>query len=141
MNTFIRNSLAVVVGLVLGGAVNMLIITIGPGIIAPPAGVDATDAESIAASMHLYEPKHFITPLVAHAVGTLVGALLAFLVAASHKSLFAFVIGLAFLAGGTYMVFTLPGPVWFSVLDLTVAYLPMAWLGILIGRRMTGSNG
>ena len=39
--------------------------------------------------MHLFEPKHLVFPFLAHAVGTLVGALVAYLVAAvaNRKSL------------------------------------------------------
>jgi hypothetical protein len=34
----------------------------------------------------------------------------------------------------------IPAPTWFMVLDLVVAYLPMAALGILIGRRLQQGN-
>ena len=45
-------------------------------------------------------------------------------------------IGFAFLAGGVMMVLTLPAtPVWFILLDLIVAYLPMAYLGYKLGQR------
>jgi hypothetical protein len=32
------------------------------------------------------------------------------------------------------MVFMLPAPIWFVVLDLAVAYIPMGWLGWRISR-------
>jgi hypothetical protein len=38
-------------------------------------------------------------------------------------------IGFLFLLGGIMMVYMLPGPVWFAITDLAVAYVPMAWLG------------
>lgn len=136
MNTYIRNILAVIIGLVLGASVNMLLIMSGPHLIPPPAGVDVSDAQSIGASIHLFEPKHFVFPFLAHALGTLVGALTAFLVAASYRSTFAYVIGAFFLAGGISVTFMIPAPVWFTVLDLVVAYLPMAWIGALLGRRI-----
>lgn len=62
MNTYIRNILAVIIGLVLGASVNMLLIMSGPHLIPPPAGVDVSDAQSIGASIHLFEPKHFVFP-------------------------------------------------------------------------------
>jgi hypothetical protein len=37
-------------------------------------------------AMHLFEPRHFIMPFPAHAVGTLAGALVAYLIAASYKA-------------------------------------------------------
>src|SRR4051812_13853077 len=105
MKTILRNIFAVIIGLVVGGAVNMALIIASPHVIPPPAGVDVTKAESISASIHLFEPKHFVFPFLAHAVGTLTGALLAFLIAASYQSVFAYTIGAAFLAGGITAAF------------------------------------
>lgn len=134
----LRNIPAVVFGLVVGGGVNMSLIMTGSLIIPPPAGVDVADAQSIAASMHAFELKHFVFPILAHALGTLVGATTAFLIAASNEIVLAYVIGVAFLAGGVAASFMIPAPVWFIILDLLVAYLPMAWLGTLIGSRIKG---
>jgi hypothetical protein len=109
-------------------------------VIAPPAGVDMTSAEGLARTMHLFEPRHFLTPFLAHALGTLVGALLAFLVAASHKARFAWAIGVFFLCGGVMASIMIPAPAWFIAVDLLLAYLPMAWLAIWIGRRFSPPN-
>jgi hypothetical protein len=91
--------------------------------------------------MHLFEPKHFVFPFLAHALGTLTGALLAFLVAASYRSVFAYAIGVFFLAGGIAATFMIPAPVWFIILDLAAAYIPMAWLATHLGRRIIGGAG
>ena len=129
MNPIIKNILAVLAGFLLGSAVNMGIIMILGYVIPPPEGVDVTNMESIKASMHLFEPKHFISPFLAHALGTLVGAAVAGMFAASRKMRFALGIGTFFMLGGIVNAFMLPSPVWFMVLDLAVAYLPMGWLG------------
>ena len=42
-------------------------------------------------------------------------------------------IGVFFLIGGTMSVFMLPAPVWFEILDLSLAYIPMGWLGGKLG--------
>src|SRR5262245_34398339 len=132
----LRNILAVVVGLTVGGGVNMALVIASPLVIPPPAGVDVSDPQSLSESMHLFEPKHFVFPVLAHAVGTLVGALVAYLVAASHRPLFASVIGACFLLGGIAAARMIPAPVWFVVLDLAAAYVPMAFLGTLLDRRI-----
>ena len=88
--------------------------------------------------MHLFEPKHFVFPFLAHALGTLTGGLLAFLVAASYRSVFAYAIGVVFLAGGIAAAFMLPAPLWFIILDLAVAYIPMAWLATQLGHPIMG---
>ncbi|KAF0201593.1 MAG: hypothetical protein FD170_2599 [Bacteroidetes bacterium] len=135
MNTISRNILAVVAGLVVGSVVNMLIIMVSGYIVPPPPSVDLSDAESLKSSMHLFGPINFLMPFLAHAIGTFVGALLAALIAGSHKMLFALMIGGFFLIGGVMMVFMLPSPLWFSVVDLGLAYLPMALLGGKLGKR------
>lgn len=128
MNPIARNILAVIAGLVVGSAVNMGIIMISSSIIPPPEGADVTTMDGLKASMHLFEPKHFIFPFLAHALGTLVGAIIAALIAATHKMNFALAIGLFFIIGGIINVFTLPSPLWFTILDLAGAYIPMGWI-------------
>ena len=138
----LRNLLALLAGIALGGGVNMALIALGPSLIPPPAGVDVTNAESLRNAIHLFEPRHFIMPFLAHALGTLVGALTAFLIAATYKAHMAYVVGIVFLLGGIAASFMIPAPAWFIALDLLAAYLPMAWLGIQIGTRMPQrSNG
>jgi len=136
MPNLLRNVLAVLAGIVFGGVVNMALIVVSPSLIPPPAGVDVNDAESLSKSMHLFEPRHFIMPFLAHAVGTLAGALAAFLIAASYKAQFAYAIGAVFFCGGVAASFMIPAPTWFISLDLLAAYLPMAWLGIQMGTRL-----
>ena len=136
MPNVLRNVLAVLAGLVIGSIVNFVLITISPMVIPPPAGVDVSNPESLSRAMHLFEPRHFIIPFLAHALGTLVGALAAYLIAVSYKARLAYVIGVLFLCGGLAASFMIPAPTWFKVLDLLVAYLPMAWLATQIGARI-----
>ena len=136
MVKLLRNIFAVLAGVLLGSVVNMAIVTFGPSLIPPPAGVDLSTPEGLAAGIALFEPRHFVTPFLAHALGTFVGALVAYLVAASHKARFAYAIGVLFLIGGIAACFMIPAPAWFMALDLVVAYLPMAWLAIKAGQGL-----
>jgi len=129
MNPAFRNSLAIIIGAMIGGAVNMGIILISGHIIPPPAGADLTTEAGLKAAMQLMEPKHFLMPFLAHAIGTLAGAIITALLAVSHKKWFALAIGIFFLAGGVMEVISLPSPVWFTITDLVLAYIPMAFLG------------
>lgn len=139
MKTILRNIGAVILGLVVGNALNMALVIASPHVIPPPAGVDVMDSKSLSASIHLFEPKHFVFPFLAHALGTLAGALTAFLVAASYRSVFAYAMGAIFLAAGTAaFIFMIPAPAWFIVVDLAAAYLPMAFIGIQLGSRILG---
>jgi hypothetical protein len=66
----LRIVLALLAGIAIGGGVNTALNTLGPSPVAPPAGADAGSRESLARAMHLFEPRHFLMPFVAHAVGT-----------------------------------------------------------------------
>lgn len=136
MNSTLKNILAVVAGLVVGSMVNMGIVMISGSIIPPPEGGDITTMEGLKSTIHLFEPKHFLFPFLAHALGTLVGAFVAAKLAASRKMLMALIVGLFFLIGGAVNISMLGGPMWFNALDLIVAYIPMAYLGwVLAGKN------
>lgn len=130
-----RNILAVLIGLVVGSGVNMGLVTIGHRIIPLPAGANVATMEGLAAAMPSFGPEQFLFPFLAHALGTLAGALLAFLIAKTSRQALAYVVGVAFLAGGTMSVVMLPAPLWFNAVDLLFAYLPMAWLAGKLGGR------
>lgn len=136
MNPILRNILAVIAGLAVGFIVNMGLIILSPMVIPPPEGVDPTNSESLAAGMHLFSFKHFIMPFLAHALGVLAGAFVAAKIAATRKLVFALVIGGFFLIGGIMMVIQMPAPIWFDIVDLTLAYFPMAF----IGAKLAGSG-
>ena len=129
MSPILRNILAVIVGVIIGGAINMGIISISGALIPPPEGVNPNDIESLKASMGSFGPKHFIFPFLAHALNSLVGVFLTAFIAINHKMKFALGIGAFVLLGGIAAAFMLPAPTWFEILDLTLAYIPMAWLG------------
>lgn len=128
MNPIVKNIIAVIVGVFAGGALNMGIVMISGSVIAPPEGVDVTTSEGLQAGIHLFEPKHFLMPFLAHALGTLLGAFVTAKIAATHKMKFAIGIGCWYLLGGIMMVMMLPSPMWFTLVDLGLAYIPMAYL-------------
>ena len=90
---------------------------------------DVSTMEGLRESMKLLTPANFRFPFLAHALGTLAGAFVAAKIAVSHPTKFAIGIGLFLLIGGVTAVAMLGGPVWFAVLDLLVAYIPMGILG------------
>jgi len=136
VKVILRNFAALALGVLVGGATNMGLILLGAAVIPAPAGVDVSNTESIAAGMHLFELKHFVFPFLAHAVGTLIGSLCAFLVAATHRRTICYSVGVTFLAGGIAAAFMIPAPVWFLAIDIVAAYIPMAWIATLIANRV-----
>ena len=128
MNPTIKNILAFILGWLGGSVVNMGLIKIGHKLL-PIAGIDPNDMAALVDVMPTLEFKYFVFPFLAHALGTLSGATIAGLMAASHKMKFSLGIGGLFLLGGIIVNYMIPGPTWFAVVDIVVAYIPMAWLG------------
>lgn len=131
----LRNIVAVIAGLAIGVFVNGKIIVYGSSVITYPSGVDAIKIESLKEGMHLFKFKHFMVPFVAHTIGTLLGAFITARFSASKHFMLAMIIGGFFLFGGILMAFTLPAPVWFCLLDVLMAYVPMAYLGWKLSGR------
>lgn len=129
MNPIFKNVLAVVAGILIGGLVNMAIIMMSSSIIPPPEGVDVTTVEGLKEGMQHFKHINFLMPFLAHALGVLAGAFIAAKIAAKQKMTLAFLVGVFFLLGGIANVMMLPSPMWFNLVDLLFAYLPMAWIG------------
>jgi hypothetical protein len=141
MHPALRNTLAVLSGVILGGIVNSAIVNLGPSIIPLPEGADVSSMESLRESMHLFTFWNFVPPFLAHALGTLVGAFLTVKVAVSHHARFAMAIGAFFLLGGITAAWMIGGSITFIVVDLVFAYLPMAWLGLKLAGNGAMNEG
>ena len=137
MNPILKTVLAVIVGALIGGLINGGIVNLGMSIL-PLEGIDLNDP----AAYDLYGAflkneaslNYFVAPYLAHALGTLIGALIAYLIAApEYKKIAAFIVGGFYLIGGIAASAMIPGPIWFAALDILTAYLPMAWLATFIG--------
>ncbi len=137
MNPILKNVIAVIAGIIFGSLVNMGIINISGSVIPSPDGSDVTTIEGLKASMNLFEPKHFIMPFLAHALGTFAAAFLAIKIAPSHQMKIAIGIGIFYLAGGITNIILLPSPLWYGILDLACAYIPMAYLAGTLANKKT----
>ncbi len=132
MKSIANITLEVLAGIVVGSLVNMGIINVGPMVIPLPDGTDVSTMDGLRESMKLFGPANFITPFLAHALGTLAGSFVAAKFAANYRLKSAIGIGIFFLLGGIYMISILGGPLWFTAADLLLAYLPMAYLGAVL---------
>ncbi len=127
MKTIFINILVLLGGLIFGSALNMGLIITGNQLIPMTDGMNPMDAT-------MWGIKYFLFPFLAHAIGTLSGAFIVARFAASYHIILANCIGVFFLLGGISMVFIMPAPVWFIVADLSLAYIPMSWLGWKLSR-------
>ncbi|MFN4986235.1 MAG: hypothetical protein ACK5BQ_05445 [Ignavibacteria bacterium] len=134
-NSWLRYALALIVGLFAGSGVNMGLITLGNSIIPLPAGADTSTTEGLRQAITMFGPEHYVFPWLGHAVGTFIGVLIAVLIQRSNVMIIPIIITSAYLIGGITMVMQIPSPLWFDVIDLVGAYLPMGYLGYRITRR------
>lgn len=132
----LRNILGVIVGIIVSSAVNMGLITLGHMIVPPPEGADINSMQGLASTIHLFEPKHFVFPFLAHALGPLIGTFVAMLIAVSHKMKIAIGMAVFFLLGGIAANVMIPAPFWYKAVDLIFAYIPTS----LIGARLGGAG-
>jgi len=133
MHPILKSIFTVFIAIIAGSLINMIFVELGPMLIPPPSRLDLTTEEGLLAAMPLMEPKHFIFPFLAHALGTFIGAFIAARFSENRKKTKAMIIGAVFLIGGVQMVFLLPTtPVWFIITDLLIAYIPFAYAGYLL---------
>lgn len=139
MNPILRNILAIVVGWFGGSLINMGLIKVGH-LVKPIEGLDPNDMEALAEIMPTLDYQYYIFPFLAHAIGTFAGAFIAGWIAATHKMKFALAIGFIFLIFGVMINFMISGPMWFTITDIVLAYIPMAWLGGKLALKRSSSN-
>lgn len=140
MHPGFKNVLGVFIGILVGMGVNIGLVTLGPILIPPPMDADLTTMEGLEASMHLMEPKHFLMPWLAHALGSFVGGLIAYLISGTNKMRSAYIVVFFFFLGGIANVTMLPSPLWFNIGDLGLAYIPMGFLACYFGKKLQNSH-
>lgn len=133
MKNILRNIISVIVGAIIGSVVNMGIVMLSSSIIPLPQGVDMTN---LAEGIKLFEPKHYIMPFLAHALGTFVGSIIAAIISKNKKLLVALIIGAFFVVGGILNAIQLKFPVSYTLIDLLLAYIPMAYLAYLLAKKL-----
>jgi len=132
MPNVVKNIIAIVLGIIVG----VLIISLGEVLIRLPDGADVSTTENIKSSVHLLQPKHYLIPFLAHAIGTIFGAFVAAWLAYNNKLYFGLGIGFFFLMGGVVNSVMLPFPFWVNIIDILLAYIPMAYLGWMISTKV-----
>jgi len=139
MNTFLhilKRTLVIFISLFAGAMLNGALINVSNQIIPPPVGFDLTTAEGLQAAMPHMGPEHFLFPFLAHALGTLLSAILITRFLKSQQLVFSMFSGIIFLIAGVSMVLMLPEtPIYFVLVDLIGAYIPMAYLGYKLANK------
>jgi len=129
--------IAIIIGAIIAGAfLNGFILGLNGTLIPLPEGVDMKTPEGLQAAMKVLKPIHFLAPFLAHAVGTLFSAFIIAAFVPVRPKVMAIMTGAVFMLGGIMMVIQIPSaPIWFDVVDLAFAYIPMGLLGYYLARK------
>lgn len=139
MKTFlhiVKRTIVIILSIFIGAQVNGAFLTIGTYLIPPPEGCNLNTMDGLKAAVPFLQAKHYLFPFLAHALGTLLSALLITRFLKSQQFVFSMMAGVLFLIAGISMVIMLPEtPIWFVLVDLIGAYIPMAYVGNRIARK------
>ncbi len=134
LRTVVVNTVAVVVGLAVGMAVNMGLVILNTAVLFPmPDGVDMNNPEQFNAYLASLPATAFLVVLAAHLGQSFVGGWVAARLGKSRPILLALIVGGFSLAGGIINMMTIEHPPWLAV-ELPL-YLLVAWVaGWLVDR-------
>lgn len=128
MNPLVRNILSVIIGIAAGIFVNMLILGISMALTPLPEGVSINTEAELDAFARSASFTWFIGPLLAHLVGTLVGAVVCARIAVGQWLYLCLAVAVFFMIGGVIQRVDMFHPLLITILDIG-GYLPMGWLG------------
>jgi hypothetical protein len=127
MNTFLfilKRTIVILLSIFIGAQLNGAFLTIGTNLIPPPEGCNLDSLEGLKAAGPFLEAKHYLFPFLAHAIGTLLSAVLITRFLKSNQLVFSMVAGILFLIAGISMVIMLPAtPIWFILVDLILSLI------------------
>ena len=125
------------IALFMGMGVNMGMIYLGSWLVPLPEGVSTSSREELKAALPLLNPQHFIFPFLAHAMGTLFSAFFVTAWSTNNQLRSSIILGGIFFLGGLATIIGMPSPLWFSAVDLILAYFPMAWAGYKMADQLS----
>ena len=122
----IRDVAAVVVGLIVGMAVNIALVNLNLVLFPMPEGVTFEDAEGLATYMTTLPLQAFLLIIVAHLGQAFVGGWVAARISTDRPMAVALIVGGLSLAGGVANMMMMPLP-WWMWMEIPL-YLVVAWI-------------
>ena len=137
MQHIFRNFIALLLAFLSAWLVTSAIIILGHSIVPTPEGMDTNSFESIKNNFHLFQTKHFIFPLIAHAMGTFISAYIVSHFAVSHKFKFALGVGVLFMFVSLWLSLRIGHFRWIGILEIAL-YIPMSLFAYSLWKRING---
>ncbi len=126
--------MAVIIGLTVAFVIKWIYIFIDQSLFPLPPGLDPSDMDAIKEYYGQLPNSNFLLALSSNVVMTFGAAFTAVKVAATQYRNIALGLGLFLLVMGLIKLFTIPHPIWFTILDL-VLYIPVAGFGYRMAKR------
>lgn len=131
----LRNILAVIIGLVVGGIFNMAIIQINTlFLFAAPEGMDVNDSAQFNRYLATLPALAFVVVILAHLMQSFVGGWVAARFGQSRPMLLALIVGALSLAGGIMAMMMFKGPSW-MIIELPLYLVVAAFAGSIEKKR------
>ena len=124
------NAVAVFAGMMVGGVVNMVIVSLSGMLFPAPADTDLADPVQLAAWVASLPPQAFVLVLIAHLGQAFAGGAVVAGLARSHVTALALTIGGLSMLGGLMNLLVMPGPAWMWV------ELPLYFVAAVAGAQL-----
>lgn len=135
----LRTILSAIAATLVGFFVIAIFEMIGHQIVPPPEGLDPTDAESIKAHMDQISVAALLLIWLSYIAGSFVAGAISAILARENQTKAALISGVLLLLAGCLNLYLVPHPLWFSS-GTILSYIPFAFLGSKIGRRIKDNN-
>lgn len=126
----LKKILAILVGFIATSVFVGLVQQIGHYFYPLPKGTDSNDIEAIKNYVKTAPFMAIFFVIISYAIGALVGGFISTKIANDGKKIYAILIGIVFLIISIYMMITIPSPVWFWILGISV------WGLVMVGYRL-----
>jgi len=131
----VKRILSVVLGLICAFVLILSLEMINSLFYAPPEGVDFKTPVAMRAFIDALPVTAFLLVLLGFILGTFIGSLVAVMVSKSGNLVPAMLVGVILMVANMADLYLIQHPLWFAVLS-TAVYLPMAYLGGIVGNRL-----
>ena len=124
----------IVMATFIGGLANFSLVELGYLVVPAPEGFNMHDEKQFMMAVSHFQPIHYLFPFLAHFMGSFVASFLA-TKALGTKSAWVLPSSLFLIGGMMMMIQLVHSPMWFNILDLSLAYFPAGYAGYLLARN------